>query len=248
MTNLSDYFLVRTRDDFYKPAMMEFDGTSAYYKKAYTSANSTITVVARIKVASFTGGGSKVGIHALGPAQPRITMRIISSDHGTTLDRNRVVFIVQNSVGTVVARIYSETQLADSGIEHTVHFQYDGGAGTATLTVDGNVEDQTGGNRLAPITGTLNTGSSNFSVGGNTVGAELLTSEIGYVGMRDVANTNALDFMDAKGNPKILDESSWTEWGAQPLFWNEHGNMQNNFGTGGDMTENGLIKVGKAGN
>jgi len=207
--------------------MMEFDGTSAYYKKAYTSANSTITVVARIKVASFTGGGSKVGIHALGPAQPRITMRIISSDHGTTLDRNRVVFIVQNSVGTVVARIYSETQLADSGIEHTVHFQYDGGAGTATLTVDGNVEDQTGG---------------------NTVGAELLTSEIGYVGMRDVANTNALDFMDAKGNPKILDESSWTEWGAQPLFWNEHGNMQNNFGTGGDMTENGLIKVGKAGN
>lgn len=50
------------------------------------------------------------------------------------------------------------------------------------------------------------------------------------------------------GLPKALDESSWTEWGAQPLFWNEHGQMDNNLGSAGNMTRNGTIVIGKGGN
>lgn len=43
-------------------------------------------------------------------------------------------------------------------------------------------------------------------------------------------------------------ETTWTEWGAQPLFWNEHGDMENNLGSAGAMTKNGTIVVGKGGN
>ena len=52
--------------------------------------------------------------------------------------------------------------------------------------------------------------------------------------------------MDTSGNPKKLDESGWTEWGTQPLFWNEHGEMTNNKGSAGNMTKNGTIVIADA--
>jgi hypothetical protein len=53
--------------------------------------------------------------------------------------------------------------------------------------------------------------------------------------------TNWSDFMDGQGNPKQLDEISWTEWGAQPLFWNANGDMEANAGSAGNMSKNGTI-------
>lgn len=247
MANLSDYF------PDYHPAMMKFDGTSGYYSKSSitTTGNDVLTIV-RFKVASFAGNELNVLTSFLSSAGTswRTLIRIGSNDWSADSDvQDRVYIVIQNSATTVICRLISNINIADN-VLHTLFFSFDGDTGAFIFKIDGEDADATGWtDRITPVSGTLSNGASaTFGVGATQVGGDKIDGEISYCGFRDVYLTNWNDFMDAKGNPKELDESGWAEWGAQPLFWNEHGDMINNLGTGGDMTKNGTIVVGKGGN
>lgn len=244
MANLSTIF------PRYHPAMMEFDGSTGYYERSDpTTSGNKITVVFRFKRASFTGSGIErlVKIRGNGSFQ-RIAVICYSSDFSGA-KAGRIGFATSNSSNTVISFMLTLDGYLD-GNEHTVMYSFDGDLGEAQLIIDGVAAEDTGhADRVAPTTGTLDGGSSSDTAFGADVGGgNPSTAEIGYIGYRDAYLTNWSDFMHPNGNPKALDESGWTEWGAQPLFWNEHGDMENNLGSGGNMTRNGTIVVGKGGN
>ncbi len=244
MGRLSDYF------PDHHPAMMEFDGATSFYFKSYTSSGNKVATVVRFKVASFTGGGASYVVRILGPGQDRAVVLFFSSDHADSDRANRVLVRTRNSDVTIICDLYSPIGFLDDKV-HTLFYSFDGDAGTALFYIDGNDADDTGNaDRIAPTTGTLDSGASSsiFIGAANSTPTNVLDGDAGFVGHREAYLTNPLDFMDAKGNPKALDESGWTEWGAQPLFWNEHGEMDNNLGSAGNMTVNGTIILGKGGN
>jgi hypothetical protein len=144
---------------------------------------------------------------------------------------------VQNSSGTEICRISSITSPLDDEY-HTVFASYDGDNGLATFYIDAQDADDTGNPNRTLTTGTLATSSASLDVSSDQ---GFFGGDIGYMGMRDAYLTNWSDFMEPNGRPKELDEIGWTEWGAQPVFWNEDGEMDINLGSAGNMVENGTI-------
>ena len=232
----------------YFPAMMQFDGSSGFYSDTYTSSGNKITLVARFSQATFTGGASKLVCKAIGPSnRGRGQIAIVSNDHATAGRRNRVLFQAQNSAGTVIAQFISINTFGDGEL-HTVFVDYDADAGTGTLRIDGADELDTGNAEHVLTTGTMDAGaSSTFLVGSNTAaGALYLAGRAGFCGMRDIDGLTWSDFMQTDGTPKPLDESTWTEWGARPLYWHEAAKMNENKGSAGAMTANGTITLASA--
>lgn len=224
----------------YDPGMMTFDGSTGYYSDTYTSSGNKVTVVARFNRATFAGGTRERLCQFNAGGTARAALMIHSSDHATASRQNKLVFFSQNSAGTTIVALYSSSDLND-GQDHVVFCEFDADAGTAVFRVDGADEDDTGNaERIAPTTGTLATGSSSATVGAASGPSEFFGGDIGYFGMRDIGGLDFNDFMTGS-TPKELDESGWTEWGAQPLYWNEFGEMDDNKGSAGNMTENGTI-------
>jgi len=232
-------------DTRFSPALMQFNGSTGFYNGTYTSSGNKITLTARFKVPSFTGGASQLVCKALGPTNRiRGQIAVISSDHATTGRRSRVLFQAQNSAGTNICVVVSTNTFTDD-LLHTVFADYDGDSGTTVLRIDGNNEVDTGNAEYVLTTGTMDSGASSvFLVGSNTAaGALFLLGQAGYIGMRDVDGLTWSDFMTATGRPKDLNETAWTEWGGQPLYWNPHGQMTDHTGSAAVMTKNGTIRV-----
>ena len=223
----------------YSPAMMQFDGSTGYYSKTgITTSGNSISFVLRFSILNNSG-----------------TQSFLWLDDGT----NVIGWIKLSSSGYIQIFIYSSTavnivqlqstSVFDDGIPHTSFISYDGTAGTASFIIDGVDQDDTGFGTRVLTTGTLPSGaSSRLWVGVRSNLTEDYAGDMGFFGLKSSYLTNWSDFMTASGAPKELDESTWTEWGAQPLFWNEHGDMVNNLGSAGAMTKNGTINVGKGGN
>ena len=147
---------------------------------------------------------------------------------------------VRDSANVIICKAISTSTFLD-GLRHTALIAYDSTAGTLSFIVDGVEERDIGHpDETAPTTGTLDTGTSKLNVGASSVPSNHFDGEIGFCGLADAYLTNHEDFM-SEATPKALDESGWTEFGSQPLFWNEDGEMDVNQGTGGNMTENGTI-------
>lgn len=235
----------------YTPAMMQFNGTTGYYSDTYTSSGNQVCMVARFKVAAFSGTSQRLMSSVKATGRLYVTLR--SSDFATASERNRAQFFVQNSSGTTICSIFSESDVVDNTV-HTVFFSFNGDTGATVLYVDGVAEDDTGqANRVAPTTGTLSSGTTtSVGVGADGSGGTLINGSIGFFGYTDTYLANWSDFVQSDGAPKQLSEGTdspaWTEWGSQPLYWNEHGEMTNNLGSAGAMTKNGTIIVGKGGN
>ncbi len=224
--------------------MMQFDGSTGYYSKAYTASGNKVTCVARVNRASFSGGGQETIAQALsGGGGQRVRMLARASDHANTDERNDLVVIVQDDNPTDLCRLISTSALCD-GEDHTIFFEFDGDAGTAIFEIDEANADDTGAtNRVAPSAGTLGASSPTFLIGAAGGPTQFFGGNIGFVGMRDIGGLDPSDFMD--GNlPKPIDETGWTEWGSQPLFWNRFGTMTDNKGSAGAMTANGSISGG----
>jgi len=226
--------------------MMQFNGLDGYYgKTSITTTGNKVTAVARFNVASFSGAGAGkvIKMGGAGTIKRRMTLIIYSNDRPTVGERNKLQFWVENSAGVTICSLWSTVDLAD-GADHVVFAAFDGDTGTAIFRVDGVDADDTGNaGRVAPTIGTLAAGTtSELSIGGSGAVAafNLVTGEIGYVGYRDTYLTNWSDFMDGN-TPKQLDESGWTEWGAQPSFWHEAGLMTEHLGSGGQMILHGSV-------
>lgn len=232
----------------YTPAMMQLNGSS-YWTGSRTTSGSVETVLCRFKIPSFTGGGTVNLFEIAGPTHTRLGGVIRSSDHATAAERSKLILFSGNSSGTTIMRLTSLSVVADN-LVHGLFIAFSGSSGAAVFKIDGVDADDTGATgRVAPTSGTMDSGGASlFGVGCNRSGSNPMTGQIGYFGQRDAYLTNWSDFMQTDGSPKELDESTWTEWGAQPLFWNEHGQLDNNLGSAGAMTRNGTIVVGKGGN
>jgi len=251
VTNLSALFPVPTRDDFYKPAMMQYDGNSAFYESPSVSwSGNKVTALLRIKRTSFSGGSMEHVMRSSdATGQQRLQITVHPNDDADTGRRDRVRLFVKNSTGTGICTIVSETSVMD-GNAHMLLIAFDGDGGTASMIVDGVTEDDTGyASRVAPTTGTLGTSSGFMLVGSSSdTGADYFGGQLGSVGFHEAYLTNWREFMDHRGYPKELDESGWTEWGTQPLYWNENGEMSNNLGSKVDMAINATLNIGKGGN
>lgn len=233
----------------YTPAMMDFDGSTGYYQKTgITPTGNAATTVARIKIPDFA---SSAGAHIFSYASGsfRTLLLITGSSYSGVSQRGKIQLFVQNSVSAEICRIISTTSF-NTGDDATIFAAYDATAGTAILRINGQDEDDTGHADRTLTTGTLTTSGSAVMVVArhNTNSTNWVDGQIGFIGHREAYLTNWSDFMYSDGRPKAIDESSWTEWGAQPLIWNEHGQLDNNLGSLGNMTRNGTIVVGKGGN
>jgi len=231
----------------YNPATMKFDGSTGYYSGNYTASGNKVTIVARFNVPSFINATIPFMYltEAVGGGHARVSISVAATDRIPADEAGKIRAISVNSSGTEICRVFSESIVTD-GADHIVMFSFDADNGTAQLVVDGVVEDDTAvASRTAPNTGTLGTSSAELYVGDVSIGTRKLDGEIGFFGYDDQYLTNWSDFMDSNGNPIDQDESTWSNsgWGSQPLFWNEHGQMSNNQGSAGDMTENGTIVV-----
>jgi hypothetical protein len=245
MTNLSTLFPRTTADTFYTPAMMQFDGSTGYYSKTFTSSGNKVAVVGTFNSASY-GGGDAFQYVALvkGPARTRMGIFTNANTRTNPDFQDTIQVLIQNSAGTNVCRLISPVGYLD-GQNHTFMASFDGDAGTATFIIDGQNADDTGNaSRDGPEVTTLDAGASSiFMVGAFDTPAYYFNEKLGFVGMREAYLTNWSDFMLADGTPRKLDETTWREWGAQPLFWNPYGDMTNNLGSAGDMTKNGTIEI-----
>jgi hypothetical protein len=248
--NVSDgAYRVRRLEPAYTPAMMEFDGSSGGYQDvAYTPSGNKITGVIRFRRSAFSTNDYEV-LYAVSGTDQRSLIMMLSNDYAAAPARQgKIQLQVQNDAAAVICRVVSKNVVADGQV-HTLFWEFDGDAGTAKLIIDGVDADDTGNaDRIAPTTGTLETASQQTAIGYWGAGGKFFGGDIGYCGHRDVGGLDYTNFMDTNGNLKALDESGWTEWGAQPLFWNEHGEMTNNLGSAGAMTKTGTIVVGKGGN
>lgn len=228
-------------EDYYLPGMMTFDGSTGYFSKTgITVTGNKTTFIAQFNRASFAGGADE-RIGGVSASQYRGLLIVYPSDFATATRRLKLSFLVQNSSGTAVCRVFSSNIVVD-GDDHTLLAAYDGDNGTAQLYVDGVSVLDTGNPEHTLTTGTLGTASAKAAVGADPTGAfNLFDGDIGYFGYEDQYLTNPLDFMTADG-PKQLDVVGWTEFGGQPTVFNQYGNTAEfNLGSAGNMTKNGTI-------
>jgi hypothetical protein len=177
-----------------------------------------------------------------------IGLGVFSSDYSADTRDSCIEFYVANSAGTGICQLLTDTSWLD-GKPHTAVINFDGDAGTASFVIDGVDAIDTGhASYVAPTTGTLAARAGGVGFGANEGGGSYIEGELGFFGYDDAGGLLWSDFMDSNGNPIKQDETTWANsgWGAQPLFWNEHGQMSNNKGSAGNMTENGTIVVAPA--
>ena len=226
---------------FYDPGMMTYDGANDYYSATPTTSGSLATAIIRTNIASFSGGGSMRLFEVAGSTpHTRLRCDVYSSDHATTALRNKCVCFSWDDAGVKVLQVLSVVDIAD-GIDKTIFIAFNATTGAVILTVNGVNSDNTLWGSRVLGTGTLDVGAGAMGVGAGTAGADKSTGDIGFFGYRDAYLTNPTDFYNPVTGLQELDESSWTEWGAQPLFWNKSGTMTANTGSGGSMTENGSM-------
>jgi hypothetical protein len=222
--------------------MMTFDGSTGYYNKSYTSSGNKITCMFRFNVDSWVGGNTPYTLFlASAPSTAqRLLANVYSSDFSVADRRLRLLLQVSDSTNsTQVCRFVSAEVVAD-GEDKYAFFSYDADNGTAVFEINGgNAIDVGHSIYIAPQVATLGAGASNLFVGAGNSGADKTNGQMGYVGMADAYLTNASDFYGS--GLQELDETTWAEWGSQPLFWNQYGTMSDNKGSAGNMTANGTI-------
>ena len=248
MTKLSEIYPGHVDTVLYTPGMMKFNGTDSYYSLTYTSSGNKITGVAQFRVNSETGAGYQTILLSQGTTpRTRLAFYIGDNDNASAEHRDKMVPYVTNSAGTVICRLVSLSNVTDGQV-HTIFFAYDGDNGLATFIIDGQDEDDAAATGRTLTTGTLESGASSvLQAGAANTGNWKTTGGIGFFGHAEAYLTNWEDFMEADGRPKNISENSWAEWGGQPLFWNQHGDMENNLGSAGDMTKNGTIELAEGG-
>jgi len=240
-----------TAADFYTPAMMEFDGSTGYYSQTadFNTVNGW-TVTGRIRWDGGTilsaGGFNRNIMLVQGTAYTKLGLSIVNDEVGD--ERSGTLSISsQSTTGSALATCYSN-QIVSDGNVHTFFISYDPATAALVFKIDGADALNTGATGHTLTTGTITTGSNANYIGALTGSSRFFDGNMGFLGLRGAVLTNWSDFMQADGSPKALDESTWTEWGAQPVLWNEHCDMVNNLGSAGAMTKNGTINVGKGGN
>ena len=230
-----------SQNDAYAPGMMTHNGSSYYEDTSQAYSGNLVTAVARFNVASFSGGSiQRMSNHYGVSGYTRVTFINYSNDHATTANRDKLRVFCRDSSDATICDLLTDVTVCDS-TDHVVFFSYSAAAGTAILYIDGVDADDTGYASRVLTTGTLNAGTGATFVGSFSAAAQFTIGDIGYYGQHDVYLTNPTDFYHPTNGLQEIDESGWTEWGSQPLYWNQYGKMDDNKGSAGNMTANGTI-------
>ena len=227
----------------YTPAMMHYDGTS-YYIHSETSSGDLLTAFLSIKIPSFTGAGAQYLLSETGGSGigARIWVRAWAGDHANVALRDKLRFTIRDNTSTVICSLISNVTVCDN-TRHNIHIAYDAGNGTAVFKIDGVDADDTGhADRTAPTTGTLPSGAGSvFTIGSDAVGANNAVGDIGYIVYDESYITDPLTFVDSSGNLITYD-------GSGRDYWSQHGFMDYNEGTKGNMTNTNNVYIGNGGN
>jgi len=230
----------------YNPGMMTFDGSTGYYSSVgYTpvAAGNKETTIFRFNRGAFASGPYEriFNKRAGGSGYSRMVAYVIPQSAGTADQRGKLVISCSDSANVTKCRLAS-INAVDDGADHTVMASIDGDGGLQQFIIDGvDAIDSDNSLNVTVSAFTMPTGATSTMYVGTLDGTgNWFDGDIGYFGNREAYLTNHGDFMNGS-NPRELDESGWTEWGAQPLFWNDEGTMTDNKGSGGNMTENGTI-------
>ena len=226
----------------YDPAMQQFDGaTGVYSQTTFTTTGNQVTAVFRFNRSSFTGGGIERLFMVLGPlGNIRAMALFFASDHANANRADKILVQTLDNAGGQLCRLVTPAGYID-GTEHVGFYSFDGDAGTSTFFIDEtNADDAGNPDRIGPTVGTLDSGSGGLTAA--YLGSDLTNfyaGLAGYFGYRDAYLTNYTDFMDGN-KPRQLNEITWTQWGAQPLFWKDTGAMDASIGVE-VMIKNGTI-------
>jgi hypothetical protein len=246
MTKLTDQLPSIPFNSYSSAGRMNYDGTSGYFSGTHTSSGNLITAVFQFKcdesggtdVWQIMSSQNSTGYH-------RLTIQIFANDYTATANRaGRLASFSQDNTGGTQFRIFSEIGVTDGQL-YTGMISLDADTGVHQFILNGsNGEDTSHPDRIVGNTYTMGSGASSTTrVGSNITPGNYFDGDIGFYGFRDAYLTNWYDFMNPDGTPKIIDDSGWTEWGAQPLYWHESGKMDENKGSAGNLTKNGTITV-----
>lgn len=222
----------------YRPPMMLFNGTTGYYSHTFTSSGNKVAGLIAFNIASFSGGGAQYLMHVRSAAnRDRLAIVAMSNDHANADFRDNLLAISQNSSGTNICRLVSQSGYLDAE-NHTLLYSFDGDAGTAVFRIDRiNADDTGNASRIAPTTGTLDSGAStDITIGAFDGGSNFANGRLGFAAHRQSYVTDYAAYMDRYGNPRQTDFSSW-------LYGHFAAKMDENQGTAGAMTKNGGITL-----
>lgn len=230
----------------YAPAMLKYNGTTNYQTGTFTPTGNKITEVLRFQVDSFLDATEQYRyIHrVVHNTYQRGSILVYPSDHLTV--PNKLVCIVRDSTNTTLCYLVSTIDVCDGEV-HNVLFAYDGDTGAATLIVDGQDVMDTGHVSHVLISGTIGTISTDFIVGAYLPGpSNEFNGSHGFAGMSETYISDYNAFFTPDNQPIFQDTSDWasTGWGAQPRYWNPHGDFRNNLGSEGNATAFGQLLVG----
>lgn len=225
----------------YDPLMMTYDGVGGHYSDAaITVANNTFTVIGRFTAADKTDAQEIVRVRNAS-GRIRLAMTVQPNNHGTPDRRDILEILLHSDSGSTLCRLQSLVAV-NTGAEFTFFFSYNSANAAFTFKVNGiDAVDVGNDGYVEPTTGTMPTGSFVINIGNNVTGTSWLNGKLGFFGMRDAYLSNWGDFFETDGSPKELDESGWTEWGAQPSYWEAQGEMDAHEGSLAQMTENATI-------
>jgi hypothetical protein len=222
----------------YDPGMMTFAADADFYSTGTTVTHATdeVTVMSTLNVPPFTGDTFYNPFsYSGGPTTTSIIVGyVFSSDYNDTTLRNKVLIQIFNTAAAVICQVASSVEWADS-TDKSFFCSFDGVTGNLIFEIDGaDVDDLTYAGRVAPTTGALKQGAGSQLTHIGKKGS------MGYIGIDDSYQSTPTDFFNG-ATPKELDEVTWTEWGAQPLFFHDEGTLSANAGSAGNATVNGTI-------
>jgi len=210
----------------YEPGKMQFNGSSCFLLTGAPSySGNAYSAIVRVRNCV---NSSNAYIFAIDHgAAARDTIIVNATSH-------RPDFYIYDSTGTLKDQLIGTGVDLGDGEEHILLLAVDGATGAACF-YDGHTQLDTG----AIGAFTLGSGGGNATVGAWHTGATSFVpanTEISYFGYRRAyidwtVEANRLKFLTANGHLKQINESSWTEWGAQPEFWNPRAQMTDNRGS-----------------
>lgn len=236
-TDSSTTFEIALAASAYDPGMMTFAGGRYELSNAGLTGQN-MTVVMRFNVADFAAAAQQPFLVQLDSY--KLVVLIRPNDYATAESRRKLAFVVYNNAAAACC-ILVTTSVVSDGADHVAFCSYNGTTGGGKLYIDGVDEDDVTNPERVLTTGTLSTSESKLTIGGDHTGGSLYAGEAGYIGVSGTYLTNPTDFYHPTNGLQELDETGWTEWGSQPLFWNQYGTMTTNAGSKGNMTKIGTI-------
>jgi len=221
----------------FAPPKVQFDGTTGWYSKAYTSSTQAFTVVLGFNALPLIGTTRRVFRIESPAGYSTGSLEIYASDHATA--PGKLVFYSANSVNSAIFSCNTSLSF-DDGLDHLVFFSFSAATGLYTVIVDGRVPEFSA--LPTAIISTFGVGAdSGVGVGALESGSQKYNGQLNFFGYRDVYMTNWQDFMTHDGKPREIDEGTWRQWRTQPLLWHKAAQMEESTGSLGPMVKNGTI-------